>query len=86
MLLRVKDFEAGMSRWIAALRLTGVGFFIGGCIVLGVFGGFWLDNRLDTKPVFIIAGLVLGVVVAVYGVYQMLLPLMHNRSDKEQGE
>ena len=72
-----------MSRWVAALRLAGVGFFIGGSIMLGIFAGLWLDNKLDTKPAFMIAGLVLGVVIAVYGVYQMLLPLMGNKCDKE---
>ena len=72
-----------MSKWIAALRLTGVGFFIGGCIVLGVFAGLWLDNTLNTKPVFMLVGLVLGIVVAAYGVYQMLLPLLYNKRDKE---
>ena len=72
-----------MPRWVAAARLLGVGFFIGGCIVLGVLGGLWIDDRLDTKPVFIIIGLVLGISVAFYGVYQMLLPLIKNRRDKE---
>ena len=72
-----------MSRWVAALRLVGVGFFIGSCIVLGVVVGLWLDNRLSTKPIFVIVGLILGVIIAFYGVYQMLLPLMGNKRDKE---
>ena len=83
MLLMVRNVETGMSKWIAALRLTGVGFFIGGSIVMGVVAGLWLDNRLDTKPVFILSGLVLGIIVAGYGVYQMLLPLIRNKQDKE---
>jgi len=72
-----------MSRWVAALRLTGVGFYIGGCIVMGTVGGLWLDNKLDTKPTFLLIGLVLGVIVAVFGVYQMLRPLLGNQQDKE---
>ena len=72
-----------MSRWVAALRLTGVGFYIGGCIVMGTVGGLWLDNKLDTKPAFLLIGLVLGVIVAVFGVYQMLRPLLGNQQDKE---
>ena len=72
-----------MSRWVAALRLTGVGFFIGGSIFLGVFAGLWLDNRLNTAPVFILIGLVLGIAVAGIGVYQMLLPLLGNKRNKE---
>ena len=72
-----------MPRWVAAARLLGVGFFIGGCIVLGVLGGLWIDDRLSTEPVFIIVGLVLGIFVAFYGVYQMLLPLLKDKQDKE---
>ncbi len=72
-----------MSRWSLALRLTGVGFFIGGSIVLGVLAGIWLDSKLNTGPILVIVGLLLGVVVALYGVYQMLLPIMDNRRNKE---
>ena len=72
-----------MSRWVAALRLTGVGFFIGGSIVLGVFAGRWLDSRLDTSPILVLVGLLLGIVVAFYGVYRMLLPLIGSKRDKE---
>ena len=71
-----------MSRWVAALRLTGVGFFIGGSIALGVFGGLWLGDKFDIKLLWL-AGLILGLVVAFYGVYQMLLPLFHGKQDKE---
>ena len=71
-----------MNRWAAALRLVGVGFFIGGAIVLGVRSGLWLDTRLNTKPILVIVGLILGIIVAFYGVYQMLLPLLSNRRNK----
>jgi len=71
-----------MNRWAAALRLVGVGFFIGGAIVLGVGAGLWLDARLNTKPILVIVGLILGIIVAFYGVYQMLLPLLSNRRNK----
>ena len=74
-----------MFRWQAALRLVGVGWFIGISILLGVLAGLWLDNKLDTKPLFVIVGLILGLVVAFYGVYRMLLPLIRNKQDKEDG-
>ena len=72
-----------MSRWVAAMRLTGVGFFIAACIVLGTFAGLWLDGKLDTKPLFMLVGLVVGLVVATYGVYQMLQPFISSKKDKE---
>lgn len=73
-----------MSRTIAALRLIGVGFFIGVSIVLGVTAGLWLDNRFDTSPVLAIIGLLLGIVVAFYGVFQMLLPLIGYQRNKDK--
>jgi len=72
-----------MGRWVIALRLVGVGFFIGGSILLGVVAGLWLDSKLNTEPILVIVGLFLGIAVAFYGVYQMLLPLVGKKQDKE---
>ena len=71
-----------MRRRVAAFRLVGVGFFIGGSIAAGLFAGHWLDGKLDTQ-IFWILGLILGIFFAFYGVYQMLLPLWGNKQDKE---
>jgi len=71
-----------MSRWGAALRLIGVGFYIGGSILLGVMAGLWLDSRLNTEPILVIVGLILGITVAFYGVYRMLLPFIGNKRDR----
>ncbi len=71
-----------MNRWGAALRLIGVGFYVGGCIILGVLVGLWLDSKLDTRPILVIVGLVFGLLMAFYGVYRMLLPLMGNKREK----
>lgn len=83
MLLKAVNIEASMVKWVAALRLIGVGFFIGGSILLGVFAGLWLDSRLNTSPILVIVGLFLGIVIAFYGVYRMLLPLIEKKQDKE---
>ena len=69
---------------MAALRVLGVGFFVGGSIVLGVVFGIWLDTKFNTHLLWI-AGLILGIVIAFWGVYQMLLPLMSNKRNKENG-
>jgi ATP synthase protein I len=70
-----------MNRWAAALRLTGIGFYIAACILIGVFAGLWLDNKFNTNPLFILVGLVLGLGVAVFGVYRMIRPLMNGKQD-----
>jgi ATP synthase protein I len=71
-----------MGRWEVALRFIGVGWFIAISILLGVWGGFWLDGKLGTSPIMMIVGLILGLVVAFYGVYRMLLPLIRDRRNK----
>ncbi|UCD09817.1 MAG: AtpZ/AtpI family protein [Dehalococcoidales bacterium] len=65
-----------MKSWVPALGLIGVGFFIAGCIIGGILGGQWLDEKLDTEPAFLITGLVLGMVIVFFGVYNMIKPIM----------
>jgi len=84
MLHKVRSIEDDMGRWRAALRLVGVGWYIAFCIILGIAAGRWLDVRLDTSLLWII-GLILGIVIAFYGVYRMLLPFTSNKRDKENG-
>lgn len=72
-----------MRRWTAALRFIGVGWFVGISILGGVVGGLWLDNKFGTKPILVILGLIFGLIVAFYGVYRMLLPLIRNKRDRE---
>lgn len=72
-----------MTRWVSALRLVGVGFLIGGSILLGVVAGLWLDNKLNSTPTGVIIGLFLGLAIAFYSVYRLLLPFMGNKQDKE---
>ena len=81
-MLLVRNVEAGMFRWQAALRLMGVGWFIGGCILLGVLGGLWLDSKFNTSPILVIVGLIVGVGIAFYGVYRMILPNINKRGNK----
>jgi F0F1-type ATP synthase assembly protein I len=72
-----------MDKRLVALGTLGVGFFVSASIILGVVGGRWLDGKLNSEPLFLIIGLILGVVVAFYGVYIMLRPLMKDKQDKE---
>ena len=71
-----------MDKRLVALGTLGVGFFVSASIILGVVGGRWIDGKLNTEPVFLIIGLLLGIVVAFYGVYIMLRPLMRDKQDK----
>jgi F0F1-type ATP synthase assembly protein I len=72
-----------MSWWVVALRLTGLGWYIGVCVVGGVLGGLGLDKLLDTTPIFTLVGTILGSIVAFWGVYKMVLPILYGAKRRE---
>ena len=65
------------NTWLIALRLTGLGWYVATCIVLGILGGFGLDKLLGTTPLFILLGTVLGTVIAFWGLYKMVQPILY---------
>ena len=64
------------SMWLIALRLTGLGWYVAACIVIGVVGGLGLDRLAGTTPLFILLGTGLGSVIAFWGLYKMVYPLL----------
>jgi hypothetical protein len=54
-------------------------------MVGGIVGGFWLDRWLGLLPLFTLLGVVLGGVVAVYGVYRMVQPLLRDETTPPEG-
>ncbi len=67
-----------MPPWfIVALRLTGLGWYVALCIVLGIVGGVWLGKLTGQVALLVLLGTVLGSVIAFYGVYRMVLPAIY---------
>ena len=62
--------------WLQALSLLGIRIYVPLSIVLGVLGGRWLDSKLKTDNTWTIVGLVLGIIVGVFGTYSMLKPFI----------
>ena len=65
-----------MPGWILALRLTGLGWYVVFAVAGGTAGGKGLDGWLDTDPILTVVGLVLGIIVATFGIYRMLAPIL----------
>lgn len=72
-----------MTWWAVALRLTGLGWYIALCVVGGVLGGLGLDKLIGTLPLFTLVGTVLGSVVAFWGVYKIILPVLYGARHQE---
>jgi hypothetical protein len=72
-----------MKWWVVALRLTGMGWYVAVCIVGGTLGGLWLDQMLGTTMVLTLVGVLLGTVVAFYGLYRMVQPFLGSMDDDQ---
>ncbi len=59
-----------------AAYLLEIGWFFGTAILVGVLTGVWVDSRTGHEPLFTLIGIVLGLAVALYGGFRMLLSYM----------
>jgi ATP synthase protein I len=50
--------------------MSTISSYLVGSILVGLFGGKWLDGYFGTKSLFLIVGLFLGIGTGVYGVIQ----------------
>ena len=55
-----------------------VGFELVIPVALLAYGGYWLDGRLGTPPVFLIVGVLLGMTVGFTSVFRRVLPRKGN--------
>ncbi|MEX1254970.1 MAG: AtpZ/AtpI family protein [Dehalococcoidia bacterium] len=75
-----------MDRLPPAARLIGIGWYFAVCIIAGTFGGLLLDQVAGSRPLLTLLGMLLGLVVAFYGGYRMLVDTLvigQRRSKKD---
>ena len=72
-----------MVWWAVALRLTGLGWYIAACVVIGILAGIGLDKFLGTQVLFTILGIILGSIAAFWGVYKMILPILYGSKNQD---
>ncbi|HSH24357.1 MAG TPA: AtpZ/AtpI family protein [Massilibacterium sp.] len=53
-----------------------------GSILIGIFGGKWLDDTFDTEPLFLILGLLLGLAVGVTSVILSLKKFLEEEKEE----
>jgi len=62
-----------MGRLPPAVRLLGIGWYFAFCIIVGIVGGVLLDRQVERDHIFTLVGLFLGLALAFFGGYILLL-------------
>ena len=78
------DQTGGKSR--AALRHVSVGIELLVALLVGLFGGIWLDGKLGTKPWLMVAGVVLGMAAGFLNFFRQVLPRKDDGPEEGEGE
>lgn len=67
---------------LPALGLLGIGWYFALSIAGGAGAGLLVDGWLDTRPLFAVIGLALGLLVAVWGGYRLLKRAISTRNQE----
>ena len=72
-----------MNRVPAAVGLLGIGWYFALSIVAGVVGGLLLDDWLGTEPLLTLLGLLLGLLLAFWGGYKLLMQVISKQGARK---
>jgi ATP synthase protein I len=67
----MKEKPPTPSVYTALGALAGIGFTIAVPMALGTYLGYLLDSHFNTKPLFILLGLLLGLISGISGAYRL---------------
>lgn len=52
---------------------------VGGFLLLGFLG----DQYLNTKPILLILGLFIGIIITIYEIYNLIVPIVTEEKNKD---
>jgi ATP synthase protein I len=76
------------TSWQKSVREVGpyidLGIRLALSIIIGVFGGLWLDKKIHTTPLFLLLGFALGAVSGFWSIYRSIyVKDQNNQNDDE---
>jgi F0F1-type ATP synthase assembly protein I len=72
--------------WISTAQFMGIGWYIAAAIVAPTLLGVWVDGKVGTAPLFLLIGLLFGVVVGFYGTYKMAFGFVTGTRDSDKDQ
>jgi len=61
-----------LVNWVRVVQFLILGWYVGFCIVGGIAVGVIVDAKMGTGPVLTVVGLIVGIVLAFFGLYRMV--------------
>ncbi|ANB59042.1 F0F1-ATPase subunit family protein [Anoxybacillus sp. B7M1] len=52
--------------------MSGIVSQLVGSILIGIFGGKWIDEKLGTEPIFLVVGLLIGLAAGIYAMFRLI--------------
>ena len=84
---RIRHMIRDRSREASTASIAHLGITYGAAVVLYGLGGWWLDRKLGTLPLFTLLGVALGAVGGFIWIYREVLRAeAHSRKKKEAGD
>lgn len=69
---RDESLQKRSQPYKAYALMSGILAQLVGSILVGIFGGQWIDNKVGTFPLFLIIGLLLGLGTGVYAMIRLI--------------
>jgi F0F1-type ATP synthase assembly protein I len=66
--------------YLPALKLIGIGWYFAAAVLIGIGGGYLLDQLAGTSPIFTLIGVLLALISAFYGAYKMIADVIRQSS------
>jgi hypothetical protein len=75
-----------MGRLPPVVRLLGIGWYFALCIIIGIVGGVLVDRQVEKDHIFTLVGLFLGLVLAFFGGYILLIEELGLRRPRQEDD
>jgi F0F1-type ATP synthase assembly protein I len=72
--------------WVTGVQFAGLGWYVAFAILAGTLAGRFLDRWAGTSPLFLLLGLLLGIFLAFYGTYRMVIRFMAGQDSPGKGK
>ncbi len=82
-----KSSKGWSESWQEVGKYLDLGMRFAISIALGLFGGYWLDKKIHTLPLFLILGMFFGAFSGFLTIYHAAFPTKkHDKSESDGGE